>query len=88
MSDFEKMARELREEHQNKCASESLSIKYGMQTIDEAEAKLNKEFDDRCVALLRRVADLENEICAQIAATETGDIADAIAARRKNRSAT
>ena len=73
MTDFEQMARELVPEHT--VNDDTCDVEFWV-----TEAKL--------LDFARRVADVENEICAQIAATETGDIADAIAARRKNRSAT
>ncbi len=45
-------ARELREEHQNTCSLEQLTIRYGLRSAAEAEALLNKRFDERCAQAL------------------------------------
>jgi len=69
MSDaHDEAARALREQHQKECTAEMLSLRYlGSNGVD-SQPRMDKLFDERCAAALRKAAADEREACATKAA--------------------
>ena len=66
MDAHDEAARALREQHQKECTAEMLSLRYlGSNGVD-SQPRMDKLFDERCAAALRKAAADEREACAVI----------------------